>query len=56
MFHICRCVSAMTGWGNGKRAERYNELAERCRPGTEICQLNRKYFEKRKEQQIEWIQ
>lgn len=19
MFHICRCVSAMTGWGNGKR-------------------------------------
>lgn len=45
----------MTGWGR-KTAERYNELAERCPAGDGDSQLNRKYFEKRKEQQIEWIQ
>lgn len=52
-LQMCVCYDRLGEW---KTAERYNELAERCRPGTETCQLNRKYFEKRKEQQIEWIQ
>ncbi len=52
-LQMCVCYDRLGEW---KMAERYNELAERCRPGTETCQLNRKCFEKRKEQQIEWIQ
>ena len=49
-LQMCVCYDRLGEW---KTAERYNELAERCRPGTETCQLNRKYFEKRKVQQIE---
>ena len=52
-LQMCVCYDRLGEW---KTAERYNELAERCRPGTEACRLNREYFEKRKAQQIEWIQ
>ena len=52
IFRIFRCVSAMTGSGNGRWRSGINELTERCRPGTETCQLNRKYFEKRKESKL----
>ena len=52
-LQMCVCYDRLGEW---KTAERYNELAERCRPGTEACRLNREYFEKRKAQQIERIQ
>ena len=52
-LQMCVCYDRLGEW---KMAERYNDLAERCRPGTEACRLNREYFEKRKAQQIEQIQ
>ena len=48
-LQMCVCYDRLGEW---KMAERYNELAERCRPGTETCQLNRKYFEKRKHSKL----
>lgn len=48
-LQMCVCYDRLGEW---KMAERYNELAERCRLGTEACRLNREYFDKRKAQQI----
>jgi len=40
-LQMCVCYDRLGDW---KTAERYNELAEMCRPGTEKCRLNREYF------------
>ena len=44
-LQMCVCYDRLGDW---KMAEQYNEMAERCRPGTEACRLNREYFDKRK--------
>lgn len=49
-LQMCVCYDRLGEW---KTAERYNELARGARPGTETCQLNRKYFEKEKHSKIE---
>ena len=40
-LQLCVCLDRM---GERKKACWYNELAERCHPGTEACRKNREYF------------
>lgn len=46
-IQMCVCYDRMGDW---RAARRFNELAERCWPGTRECRENREYF-KRKEMQ-----
>lgn len=47
-IQMCVCYDRMGDW---KTAQRFNELAERCRPGTRECRENREYFKKRESQE-----
>lgn len=44
-LQLCVCYDRM---GNYHLAEHYNTLAERFKPGTEACEKNSRYFERRK--------
>lgn len=46
-IQLCVCYDRMGQW---ERAERFNEMAERMKPGTPACAQNREYFQRRKEE------